>query len=192
MHAAIYKMFEDIVSTHKVRGRILEVGAVPKPQSLLAMGPLRNEERVGVNIKGNIEFGGFKIIEANGNNMHIFADGHFDCVLSNATIEHDPYFWKTCAEIRRVLRVGGIAIIGAPGFTEETSVKALRMKAQAGFEDWENAALTFRYHGAPSDFYRFSINAFREVIFEGYQDVVVNSVMIPPRLIGYGYNYESL
>ena len=117
MDPRVYNEFREILSAFKVKGRILEVGAVPSADSLLAMDTLREEECVGLNITGNVGFGSFNIIEANSNDMSMFPTGHFDCVLSNATIEHDPFFWKTCAEMRRVLRVGGAAVVGAPGFT---------------------------------------------------------------------------
>jgi SAM-dependent methyltransferase len=187
VHPTIFNEFREIVSSLAVKGRILEVGAVPNTYSLLTMDLLRAEQRVGVNIEGNLEFDGFKIVEANGNDMSIFPTGHFDCVLSNATLEHDPFFWKTCAEIRRVLRTGGVTVIGAPGFTVESGVAELGLQPQLEEEGWIRSALTFRYHGAPLDYYRFSITAFREVIFEGYRDVTIKSVMMPPRIIGYGF-----
>jgi SAM-dependent methyltransferase len=190
MHSTVYSEFREILSALKIKGRILEVGAVPSTDSLLAMDILRGEERVGLNIRGNVGFGGFNIVEANGNDMSMFPTGHFDCVLSNATIEHDPFFWKTCAEIRRVLRVGGAAVIGAPGFTVESSLTALGVPApwqDDHWRCWANCAITFRYHGAPMDYYRFSPTAFRDVIFEGYRDVTIRSIMVPPRIIGHGF-----
>lgn len=190
MHPTIYNEFIEIVTAIKVKGRILEVGAVPSANSLLAIDALREEERIGINIAGNAVFGGFKIIEGNGNDMAMFPTGHFDFVLSNATIEHDPFFWKTCAEIRRVLRIGGAAVIAAPGFTVESAVTELALQAPWGedkWKSWDSSALTYRYHGAPMDYYRFSPTAFRDVIFEGYRDITLKSVMIPPRIIGYGF-----
>jgi SAM-dependent methyltransferase len=180
MHPTIYKEFRKIVFALKPKGRILEVGAIPKWKSLLAMEELRGEERIGVNIEEGCEYKGFKIVKANGNDMSIFPTNHFDCALSNATIEHDPYFWKTCAEIRRVLRIGGMAIIGAPGFTVDSGLLRLLLSPTV-------FTLTYQYHGAPKDYYRFSPTAFREVVFEGYRDVVIKSVMMPPRIIGYGF-----
>ena len=190
MDARVYHEFREILSAFKIKGRILEVGAVPSADSLLAMDILGGEECVGLNITGNVGFGSFNIVEANGNDMSIFPTGHFDCVLSNATIEHDPFFWKTCAEMRRVLRVGGAAVVGAPGFTAKSGVTELGV--QAPWKDdqsrcWSKCALTFRYHGAPMDYYRFSPTAFRDVIFEGYRDVTIKSIMVPPRLIGHGF-----
>jgi SAM-dependent methyltransferase len=193
MHATIGAAFQNILSGLQVHGRVLEVGAIPSPQSLLNLEALQQTERIGVNIQGNVRFGGFEIIEANGNDMRIFPDEHFDCVLSNATLEHDPYFWKTCSEMKRVLRTGGIAVIGGPGFTAETGVTEMGIPAPWAEDDersWRHSALTFRFHGAPNDYYRFSPEAFREVIFDGYRGVVIKALMVPPRIIGYGYKSQ--
>lgn len=189
MHPTVYHEFREILSALKVKSRILEVGAVPSTDSLLAMDILQGEERFGLDLKGGIRFGGFDIVEANGNDMSIFPTGHFDCVLSNATLEHDPFFWKTCSEIRRVLRIGGTAVIGAPAFTVESGLTQLGIPSpwqDDDWRDWANCSVTFRYHGAPMDYYRFSPAAFHDVIFAGYRDVAIKSIMIPPRIIGHG------
>src|SRR5271167_3506825 len=96
MHPTIFATFRQILSGLSIQGRVLEVGAVPSTSSLLALDVLDKSERIGINLGGNTEFGGFKIIEGNGNDMHMFPDGHFDCALSNATIEHDPFFGRRC------------------------------------------------------------------------------------------------
>jgi SAM-dependent methyltransferase len=187
MHSTIYGVFRGFVASRGIKGRILEVGAVPSPESLLAMDLLQGQERVGLNLDGNVRFDGFGIVAGNANDMSMFPADHFDCVLSNATLEHDPFFWKTCAEIRRVLRVGGTAIIGVPGFTAETGMRELGIPAWSTDEgSWANSALTFRFHGAPNDYYRFSTSALRAVVFAGYRDIDIRSVMVPPRLIGIG------
>jgi SAM-dependent methyltransferase len=191
MDPLVFNEFQEIVTLIKIKERVLEVGAIPSSDSLLTIDALSSAERVGINIKGDIEFGGFKIIEGNGNNMSMFPTGYFDLVMSNATIEHDPFFWKTCAEMRRVLRVDGTAIIGGPGFTHETGLTELGIQVVPWEDDlWKSqakSALTFRYHGAPMDYYRFSPTAFHDVIFEGYRDVSIKSIMVPPRIIAYGF-----
>jgi SAM-dependent methyltransferase len=190
MHPTIFAEFGQILSGLSFQGRVLEVGAVPNSLSLLALEVLDTSECIGINLSGNTEFGGFRIIEGNGNDMHMFPAAHFDCVLSNATIEHDPFFWKTVSEIHRVLRPGGLMVIGAPGFTHESGLEELRIEAPWEDDDlrsWHNSALTYRFHGRPDDYYRFSLSAFQKVIFDGYRDVTIKSLMVPPRLIGFGF-----
>lgn len=40
-----------------------------------------------------------------------FPDASFDTVVSTSALEHDPYFWRTLAEVGRVLRPGGHLIL---------------------------------------------------------------------------------
>jgi hypothetical protein len=142
MHPTVYNEFREILSALKVKGRILEVGAVPSANSLLAMDILQGAECVGLNIAGNVGF------------------------------------------------AGGAAVIGGPGFTVESSLTELGVLVPWEDDDWKcraTSALTFRYHGAPKDYYRFSPDVFRDVIFEGYRDVTIKSIMVPPRIIGHGF-----
>ncbi len=48
----------------------------------------------------------------NANDMSMFSGGSFDLVMSNAMLEHNPYFWKSIFEMNRVLASGGLLIIG--------------------------------------------------------------------------------
>ena len=103
MHPRVYEEFERICSDINVNGSVLEIGAVPSNQSLLCMKSLRNAtEKIGININGPYEFMDFKIYKGNANSRESFEDRRFDVVLCNAMLEHDKYFWKTIAEIKRV------------------------------------------------------------------------------------------
>jgi len=193
MHSVIYSEFRRIVSSLRPEGRILEIGAVPNSNSLLAMDELKGaKQRIGINIAPPGSFDGFEVIEGNANSMVMFGDAEFDCVLCNAMLEHDPYFWRTCAEIRRVIRVGGLAIIGVPSYVRYADIDVMRMprplawllKGRRGLID---ATLTFRYHWGPEDYYRFSETACREVLLEGFRDVHLRSIMTPPRTVSHGF-----
>lgn len=188
MHPVIFGEFRRITATLGITGRVLEVGALPSNGSLLTMAELAGCERVGINIGPPSAFNGIAILQMNGNDMRGFESEQFDAVLSNATLEHDPRFWLTCAEIRRVLKPGGVAVIGVPGFLPDADLDRLGLAIPGGApdQDYKNASLTFKYHGAPHDYYRFSEMAIGEVFFQGYRDVQIRPVMRPPRLIGQG------
>ena len=189
MHPAVYEEFRRIVAGLDLSGPVLEIGAEPTPNTLLAMDLFRDCERFGVNIAPSSEIDGCPIIEANANDMSFFEDGYFACVVSNATIEHDRHFWKSCAEIHRVLRPGGAAVIGAPGFADVGNTGVLALSTPSGSPaaaDWPATSLVYHYHGQPKDYYRFSVDAFREVVFDGYRDVAIRTVLVPPRIIGCG------
>jgi SAM-dependent methyltransferase len=44
-----------------------------------------------------------------------FADAAFDVVVSTEMLEHDDEFWRSAAEMGRVLRAGGLLILTARG-----------------------------------------------------------------------------
>jgi SAM-dependent methyltransferase len=184
MHPAIYAEFEAIVARLRPAGPVVEIGAVPNATSLLAMPALGHLERVDVNLGIEGRYKDFKVLRGNGNDMKsLFRDAYAGCVISNATLEHDRFFWRTLSEMRRILRPGGAAILGVPSFTVQANISDLGLVKNGEFE---KSALVFRYHGAPKDYYRFSETAVSEVFFDGFADVQVKSIMIPPRTIGCG------
>src|SRR5215831_19116763 len=113
----VYQEFERICVRREAGGAVLEVGAVPSDFSLLCMESLRNAtEKIGINLDGPAEYKDFRILRGNANCMECFDDNRFDTVLCNATLEHDKYFWKTVAEMKRVTKPKGLIVIGAPGY----------------------------------------------------------------------------
>lgn len=44
-----------------------------------------------------------------------FAENSFDLAVCFDTLEHDDQFWLTVAQMKKVLKVGGIMAIGVPG-----------------------------------------------------------------------------
>jgi SAM-dependent methyltransferase len=197
MHPRVYEEYERIFSNLNITGSVLEIGAIPSRKSLLCMKSLNNvSERVGINLDGPHEFENFKIHKGNANSMDLFEDESFDVVLCNAMFEHDKYFWKTMAEIKRITKPGGIVVIGTPGYRyyKVENLKLLLRKApliqylarNQYLNMFFTSTLTFQIHDAPGDYYRFSPQAFTEVFFEDFKNVEVYSIMLPPRIIGLG------
>ena len=174
MHPRIKQAFHGIVRRRGVRpARALEVGGVTGPNSLLDAPELRGAERYSLNLLRMPELAGVKTVAGNANDMHMFKDESFDLVLCNATLEHDKRFWRSVAEMHRVLRPGGLLVVGVPGYVKDPE------------RDHGLATHTYRVHYR-FDYYRFSEQAVREVLFEGMRRVRVTRVMHPPRLIGHG------
>lgn len=197
MHQRIYQEFETICSKQNIVGSVLEVGAIPSKMSLLAMNSLRGaSEKIGINLDGPYEFSDFKIIKGDANCMDIFEDEKFDVVLCNATLEHDKYFWKSLEEIRRVTKVGGLVVIGVPGYGLSAldklqkaagSLPILRgLRCKHYLDVFFSATVTFQIHNHPGDYYRFSQQAVKEVFFQGMGNVEIKALMQPPRIIGLG------
>ena len=198
MHQRVYQEFEKICRDRGVRGKVLEVGALPRESSLLCMESLsKATEKIGINLDGPYSYRDFEILEGNANDMTCFPDAYFDTVLCNATLEHDKLFHKTLSEIMRVTRSGGVIIIGVPGYRKMVTLEKIqsmlhripivrRLSSGTNMDALFTATITFKVHDAPGDYYRFSAQALREVFFEGCSDVSVKSIMLTPRLIGSG------
>jgi SAM-dependent methyltransferase len=156
----IFRIFEGMVARHVVAPKAaLEVGASHK--TLLDIGGLDGAEKTALNVayseKSRLRLAPkvAHIVECNSNEMP-FEDARFDCILSSSTLEHDKYFWKSVAEIRRVLRPGGVFIVGVPAYLPLPT-------------DVLHTTLTFARHGERynADFYRFSGQCVREILLEG-------------------------
>jgi SAM-dependent methyltransferase len=196
MHPHVFSAFEGILRQRvgeSFSGTVLEVGAVPSRNSLLMSPTLASAaSRVGISLDAPGEFGGFTVLGGNANDLSRFSDGSFDLILSNATLEHDPYFWLSVSEMRRVLRPGGVIVIGVPGYTPDRPfwqrwrrVLIRRVGIATRRLDWlVSGTLTYHVHNAPGDYYRFSPQALTNVFFDGMDDIRVISVLQPPRLIG--------
>ena len=173
------------------KGSILEIGCGPSPNPLLKMQSLKKAKyKVGINLKAYDHYKDFKVLKCNANNMReCFKDNTFDIVLCNAIFEHDKYFWKSVSEIHRVLKPGGVFILGVPGFCEnsknwKTDDKAALNKVNSlGIH---MTTVTFKLHKNSGDYWRFSEQAYQEVLMEGFKLGACHAVMVPPRIIGYG------
>ena len=188
MHPRIYQEFERICSSKCITGSVLEVGAVPSDACLLTVKSLANAtEKIGVNLEGPSEYKDVKILKANGNCLTCFDDARFDAVLCNAVLEHDRYFWKTVAEIKRVTKPGGWVVIGVPGYIalKAEMYKSVlrkipllrRLKSHQYLSGLFNSTVTFQVHNHPGDYYRFSAQAISECMFrhaEGHRSSFVD------------------
>lgn len=141
--------------------RTLELGA--GNWTLLAAPTFATSHRIALNLRFET-----KVSEALdlcerivGNSNQIpLPENSCDCVLSSSAMEHDKYFWKTLAEVRRVLRKDGAFIVGVPIY-----------KTLATDKDYTTR--TYARHGLAynADYYRFSEQAVRELFFEDYAEI---------------------
>lgn len=220
MSPEMFEEFEKILSKRSVGGAVLEIGAVPTSDSLLNIGVFSGvPKRVGINLDGGSSYtigdgeraNDYEIIKGNANNMTCFENDSFDMIICNSVFEHDKFFWKSISEIRRVAKDGALIVIGVPGYDKLEDLKPVmprrvrgsfkrRVKYKARqyatkalkrvFPELSAETPTLCIHNWPGDYYRFSPQAFKEVFFEGMRDVEIYSVMVPPRVIGIGYNVK--
>jgi SAM-dependent methyltransferase len=175
MHPAVQRKFYEIIRDSGIGpARALEVGGHTGPKSLLRAPGLEAAERYCLNLAKKPSVDGITAVQGNANDMDVFEDGMFDVVLCNATLEHDKFFWRSLAEMKRVLAPGGLLAIGTPGYVHDPTHDRGRITA------------TYRVH-YKVDYYRFSEQAFTDVFFEDMDDVTVRAILRPPRIIGHGW-----
>jgi ubiquinone/menaquinone biosynthesis C-methylase UbiE len=164
----IRELFGTVVAQHHPRPRrVLEVGTWPITTLLNLPGLEHAEERVGVDLEHEHQGAGWSIVKANAHQLPKEWHQRFDLIMCNAMLEHDPQFWQTLGEVRRVAAVGALVIYGAPGFVE-------------------GVPETFAVHRHPVDCYRFGEDAVRHAWFAaGYKDIQHRAVLHPPRIVGW-------
>jgi SAM-dependent methyltransferase len=170
----VKQRFHDIIRRSGIRPeRALEVGGLMGDDSLLRFPELAGAERYCLNLVELPSDGEVTAVKGDANDMSVFKDDSFDLVVCCSTLEHDKRFWLSVAEMKRVLRPGGLLVIGVPGYVKDKE------------RDQGRSTLTYRVHYR-FDYYRFSEQAVREVFFDGMERVRVRATMTPPRLIGHG------
>jgi SAM-dependent methyltransferase len=195
MHPAVNAAFDRLCRRYWTGGAVLEIGAMPAPDTLLNLPTLRQSSlRLGVNIDGSSHIGAAEILALNANDMAVLDSSSFDLVVCNSTLEHDPTFWMTLSEVRRLLRPGGIAIYGVPGYIASTG-KGLGLMARLWPSPLPGAAwiagaaattATLHVHNFPGDYYRFSRQAMAEALLADLDVKEIETLLHPPRIIGVG------
>ena len=175
MHPQVKRRYRNIIRTTGIQPeRALEVGGLIGPRSLLRFPELAGADRYCLNLARQQSDGDITAITGNANDMRaFFPNDWFDLVVCNATLEHDKRFWLSVAEMRRVLRPGGLLVISVPGYVKDPESK-------------DRSTSTYRVH-YKFDYYRFSKQAVREVFLDGMERVTVAHAMTPPRIFGSGY-----
>lgn len=168
MSPKVYETFLEIAKKYfgsNVPKSVLEIGAAN--WTLLNIPCFQEAQKTALNASFRPDFPKLdKLRLAIGNsNCMEFDDDEFDCIMSSSVLEHDKYFWHSIAEIYRTLSTHGLLIIGVPIYMDLPT-------------DWKNTTLTFKRHGKAynADFYRFSEQAVREVLFEKLE--IYTSVLV--------------
>lgn len=198
MTPTLFAEFDALCRRYGAKGTVLEIGATATSDTLLNLSSLRScASRVGINIEYAATISAGEIMRGDGNDLGRFADDTFDVVMSNATLEHDPRFWLTLAEMRRVLKPGGLLLVGVPGYTRARSwvrrlaghlgnrLRALPLLARP-LQVFGAGTSTLLVHDYPGDYFRFSEQALREVLLFGMDVLATRVLEAPPRLLGVG------
>jgi SAM-dependent methyltransferase len=198
MHPRILREFQRLAKEYNTRGPYLEVDADLKGNTVTSGDWFSKEERHAVTSTAppqvetpQVETPQVELPRVNGITFHrgsahdmrgLFEDKCFFTVISGAVLQHDKCFWLSLEEIKRVLAPGGVLMVAVPAFTKP---KARVQIINAKGNPIPNAAVTSGIQ-APPDYWRFSPQAVREVIFDDFEIKELRSFMMPPRVIGIG------
>lgn len=128
-------------------GRVLDVG------SLNVNGTVKHlfkdcEEYIGIDFRDGKDVD----IVMNGHDLNIkFPANSFDTIVCMNMLEHDNYFWESLEAMNDVLKKGGYSFIAIPTFG-------------------------FPIHDHPQDYWRASEDAFKDIIFQGYELLELETV----------------
>lgn len=195
MHPEVRSHFDMLCRRHGIGGAVLEVGATGDGSTLLMLPALSGAtRRVGLNMEPQGALPGIEMLTGNANAMD-FSDASFDAVLCNSMLEHDGSFWLSLEDMRRVLKPGGLMLIGVPAFAEDAGPgKRLAgllgriwrppLPGARGLAARAASTTTLNVHRFPADYYRFGADAMQDVFFAGMEVLSIDQVMTPPRLIG--------
>ena len=199
MHPKVFASFDEICRVHGKAGTVLEVGAVARANTLLMLPSLATaEERIGVSLEPEAQIDGCVILQRNANDLTCFESNRFDVVLCNSVLEHDPAFWLSLAEMRRVAKPGALIAIGVPGYSIPraglsrpllallTLFLPRKSAARIAIDAHLIGTPVLGLHDFPGDYYRYSEQACREVLLSGLLPIEVRRVLNPPRFIAAG------
>lgn len=117
-HHQSFQHILDLVVTHKTSGRFLDIGCGPGVLLKLAKGQGWDVSGIEVS-KWAVEYA----VKEWGLNVtcsplqeNIFPDSSFDVVVANHSLEHMPNPNDALRVISKLLKKGGIAVIGVPNF----------------------------------------------------------------------------
>lgn len=97
---------------------------------------------------------GVDVVMNNAELLATFGPARFDTVLCLECLEHDSMFWDTVGQIKRLVRPGGYVAISTP-------------------------TLGFPYHAYPRDYWRFTLDAYKDVFFAGMEVIDTRLIASP-------------
>lgn len=196
MHEAVFAEFARLTANLPPPRHVLEVGIARDARSLLELPRVQGARCVGVGLDPPEYLGGARILTANAHDLGALDSESFDLVLCNSMLEHDPEFWRSLSEMRRLVLPGGHIVLGVPGYgAMGVGIGGLRRRLAAlvsgqAVAAFRAASLTLGLHGYPDDYYRFSTSAMTQVLLAGFEPLKVVQLLSPPRLIGLGRKAE--
>src|ERR1035441_8400096 len=201
MHRAVLDAYLDAFLRFPPPGPdVLELGSIEWTAKRFRAALPTETRYLGINLEGDAEGDGWRIVQGTANDLDL-EDASQDAVICNAMLEHDPAFWRSVSEAKRVLRPGGLFYLGVPGFSTTVSRVArvgMRLEVWLDQMGWGGRIVrsrllgslvstrTFPFHEYPGDYWRFSLEATRSVLLANLEVLELREVHYPPRILGVG------
>ena len=174
-----------LVETYAARGPVLEIATDVRDLAVSSIEQFRGEQRHVIGLGEEAQLEGVTSHASDPHDLRdLFADGSVGTVISNKALAHDPMFWVTVDEIRRVLVPGGLAIFVTPCFSKVPNDAGVIPVGRKG-NPVADVTVTHRVHASP-DFWRISPQAMKNVILAGFDVQEVRVKMMPPYVFGVG------
>ena len=181
IRAKVVEEYATLFRTHGLAGPVMEIAGGSR-EGAISHAPFLNgvERHVVVSGEGG-EADGVHFHKGDPNDLApLFDDACFSAVIWDRALERDPRFWRTAAEIRRVLAPGGALVLCTRGFakTNKFGVKVVGASGNPIPFLTATAALS----PAGGDHLRFSPQGLRRVVLDGFDVKELRSAFMTPHL----------
>ena len=181
MRAKLVEEYSISARLHGLQGPMLEITMGTRHTSIISAPAFAGFERHVLLPGESGEEAGPHFHKGNPNDMsQLFDDGCFTTVIWDRALEGDALFWRTVAEIKRVLTPGGALMLCTRGFvkTNKFGVKVVGANGNpVPFLTATSAVAAVR-----SDYLRFSPQGLRKTVLDGFDVREMRSAFMVPHL----------
>ena len=181
IRAKVIEEYATLFRTHGLAGPVMEIAGGSR-EVAISRAPFLNGVERHVVVSGD---GG----EADGVHFHkgdpndlapLFDDACFSAVIWDRALERDPRFWRTAAEIRRVLMPGGALVLCTRGFAKTNKFGVKVVGASGNPIPFLTATAAVAATGG--DHLRFSPQGLRRVVLDDFDVKELRSAFMTPHL----------
>ena len=181
MRAKLVEEYGILAQLHGLQGPILEITMGTRHTAVVGAPVFAGFERHVLLPGESGDEAGTHFHKGNANDMsQLFDDGCFATVLWDRGLERDAQFWRTVAEIKRVLTPGGALLLCTRGFVKTNKFGIKVVGANGNPVPFLTA--TSAVAAVAGDYLRFSPQGLRKSVLDGFDVREVRSAFMVPHL----------
>ncbi len=181
MRAKLVEEYGTLAQLHGLHGPILEITIGTRHTAVTTAPFFAGFERHVLLPGESGEEGGTHFHKGNPNDMsQLFDDGCFTTVIWDRALERDALFWRTVAEIKRVLTPGGALMLCTRGFVKTNKFGIKVVGANGNPVPFLTATSAVAAVGG--DYLRFSPQGLRKTVLDGFDVRELRSAFMVPHL----------